>query len=106
MASPVSLPVVPATAATWAKPVHPLPWHRSTRYPVTPTSSVEAVHARLIWLLLAAVAVKPEGDVGGGVACVGGAAAVSPPSPPPKRKVRGKTPQATTAPGHRTAIEF
>ena len=46
--------VVPATVATWAKPVHPLPWQRSTRYPVTPLL-VEALHARLIRLLPTAV---------------------------------------------------
>ena len=32
---------------------------------MTPTLSVEAVHARLIWLALAAVAVKLDGAVGG-----------------------------------------
>src|SRR5437870_10848881 len=82
MASRVSLSVVPATAATWVKPVHPLPWHRSTRYPVTPTLSVEAVHPRLIWLLLAAVALKSEGGVGGVVSGGGGGPAISPPSHP------------------------
>jgi hypothetical protein len=39
--------------------------HRSTRYPVTPTLSVEAVHVRLIRVPLAAEAVKFEGAVGG-----------------------------------------
>src|SRR3989442_11702670 len=92
MASRVSLSVVPATAATWVKPVHPLPWHRSTRYPVTPTSSVEAVHPRLIWLLLAAVALKSEGGVGGVVSGGAGGPAISPPPPPPKRKSRGEPP--------------
>src|SRR2546425_2491408 len=84
MASRVSLSVVPATAATWVKPVHPLPWHRSTRYPVTRTSSVEAVHPRLIWLLLAAVALKSEGGVGGVVSGGAGGPAISPPSHPMK----------------------
>src|SRR5213594_4377189 len=85
MARPVSPYVVPATVVTWAKPVHPLPWHRSTKYPVTPTLSVEAVHARLIWLLLAAVAVRLDGAVGGLVSDV--PPEVSPPSHPVKVNV-------------------
>src|SRR2546428_13199901 len=99
MASPVALSVVPATAATWAKPVHPLPWQRSTRYPATPTSSVEAVHARLIWLLLAAVAVRFDGAVGGVVS--GAPPAGSPPPPPTSSTVRGKHP----SPAHQRSNE-
>src|SRR2546425_40085 len=94
--SPVSLYVMPATVATWAKPVHPLPWHRSTRYPVTPTSSVEAVHARLIWLLLTAVAVGFDGAVGGLVSGV--PPAVSPPSQPVKVNAGGYA-SIPTSPG-------
>jgi hypothetical protein len=45
--------------------VHPVPEHRSTKYPVTPTLSVAAVHARLICVAPAAVAVSPVGAVGG-----------------------------------------
>ena len=59
--------------AIGANAAHPLPWQRSIVYPVTPTLSVAAVHARLIWLLLAAVAVRFDGAVG---ACVSGAAGV------------------------------
>ena len=44
--SPVSLKVVPVGVPTCAKLVQPDPWHRSTRYPVTPTLSVDAVHDR------------------------------------------------------------
>ena len=57
----------PALVAICAKLEHPAGWHRSTRYAVTPVSSVEDVHARLIWLLDMAVAVRPEGLVGGWV---------------------------------------
>src|SRR5438128_10066327 len=96
MASRVSLSVVPATAATWVKPVHPLPWQRSTRYPVTPTLSVEAVHARLIWLLLAAVAVRFDGAVGGLVSGVVGGPAGSPPSHPVKGKFGGNASKPTS----------
>src|SRR2546427_12877659 len=104
MASRVSLSVVPATAATWVKPVHPLPWHRSTRYPVTPTLSVEAVHPRLIWLLLAAVALKSEGGVGGVVSGGAGGPAISPPPPPLKIKARGYAPLPTTPGAEGTSL--
>jgi hypothetical protein len=40
---------------------------------VTPTLSVEAVQARLIWLALTAVALSPLGAVGG---CASGACCV------------------------------
>ena len=49
----------------WTNPVQLEPWHRSTRYPVTPTLSVDAVQLRLIWLPLAAVAVRFDGVLGG-----------------------------------------
>ena len=39
---------------------------------MTPTLSVEAVHDRLIWLALAAVAVKLDGAVGGVVSTAEG----------------------------------
>src|SRR2546427_11171449 len=81
---------MPATVATWAKPVHPLPWHRSTRYPVTPTSSVEAVPARVIWLLLTAVAVGFGGAVAGLVSGV--PPPVTPPLPAGEAKPRGIRP--------------
>jgi hypothetical protein len=42
---------------------------------VTPTSSVDGVHVRLIWLELAAVAPSPEGTVGGVVSDVKGVTA-------------------------------
>ena len=61
------------------KLLHPAPWQRSTRYPVTPTLSVDAVQLRLIWLPLTAVAVRFVGAVGG---CV---------SPPPPTGVRNAT---------------
>src|SRR2546430_16112262 len=54
---------------TWRKFVHVPPAQRSTWYPATPTSSVDAPQPRLIWLLLAAVAVSVAGAVG---ACVSG----------------------------------
>ena len=44
--SPVSLKLVPLGVPTCANVVHPAPWQRSTRYPVTPTLSVDAVHLR------------------------------------------------------------
>jgi hypothetical protein len=51
--------------AICAKFEQPVPWHRSTWYPVTPTLSVEAVQLKLICALDAAVAVSPLGGVGG-----------------------------------------
>ena len=54
---------------TCAKLLQPVPWQRSTRYPVTPTLSVDAVQLRLIWLPLTAVAVRVPGVLGG---CVSG----------------------------------
>jgi hypothetical protein len=50
---------------TCAKFVQPAPWQRSTRYPVTPTLSVEAVQARFIDVLPEAVAESPVGWLGG-----------------------------------------
>ena len=63
--SPLSANVVPLGVPTCAKLLHPAPWQRSTRYPVTPTLSVDAVQLRLIALLAAAVAASPVGAVGG-----------------------------------------
>ena len=60
--------------AICAKPVQLAPWHRSRRYPVTPTLSVAAVQVSVIWLVEFAVAVNPDGAVGG---------VVSPPPPLP-----------------------
>ena len=60
--------------AIWAKVAHPAPWHLSTRYPVTPTLSVEAVQVRLICAPLAAVATRFVGAVG---ACVSGGPAAA-----------------------------
>jgi hypothetical protein len=54
---PVSLKEVVVAAAIFA----PL---RQTSYPVTPTSSVDAVQARSICVALLTVAVKPVGAVG------------------------------------------
>src|SRR5437773_435849 len=71
----MSLYVAPPAVAIGAKPVHPAPWHRSTGYPVTPTSSVDAVQLRLIWLPLTAVAVRLLGAVG---ACVSAGAGLAP----------------------------
>jgi hypothetical protein len=44
---------------------------------VTPTVSVEAVQARLIWLLLAAVALRLDGAVGGVVSGAAGVVALA-----------------------------
>ena len=60
----VSLYVVAVTVARAAKSVHPAFWHRSNRYPVTPTLSVEAVQARSTRVLVLVVAVRFEGAVG------------------------------------------
>jgi hypothetical protein len=79
---PVSVYEVPATDATCVKALQPAPWHRSTRYPVTPTLSVDAVHATLIWLLPLAAAVRFVGAVGGCVSAVPPPPAMSPPSHP------------------------
>ncbi len=68
--------VVPdVTVANAAKFAQPDPWHFSTKYPVTATLSVDAVHARLIRVAEAAVAVKLPGTVG---AVVSAAAGVTP----------------------------
>jgi hypothetical protein len=63
--NPASLNVVAVGVAICAKFAHPGPWHLSTLYPVTPTLSVDAVQARLICVVVAAVAVKFVGGVGG-----------------------------------------
>src|SRR2546425_7344797 len=70
---PVSLYVAAVGVAICVKLEHPAPWHRSTRYPVTPALSVEAVQLRLIWLDDIALAARFVGAVG---------ACVSPPPPP------------------------
>src|SRR3979490_1980183 len=62
----MSLYVVPATIAIWLKPLlQPAPTQRSMRYSLTPTRSLEAVQARLIWLTETPCAVSPLGAVGG-----------------------------------------
>jgi hypothetical protein len=63
--SPVSLNVVAVGVAICTKFAHPVPEHRSTLYPVTPTLSVEAVHVRLMDDADVAVALKLAGAVGG-----------------------------------------
>src|SRR5829696_3958164 len=55
------LKLVPVAVPTCDQLVHDVPWHRSTRYCVTPTSSVDAVHDRSIRLALTAVALRPPG---------------------------------------------
>ena len=62
---------------TCAKPVQVVPWHRSTRYPVTPTLSVAAFHDRSIWLVLTVVAVSPPGAAGAVVSGAAGVVAVA-----------------------------
>ena len=62
---------IPVGAPSWAKLAHPAPAQRSTRYPVTPTVSVDAVQLRLIWLLLIGVAVRAAGVVGAVVSGAG-----------------------------------
>jgi hypothetical protein len=47
-ASPLSVNAGTAGVPTWMKLVQLAPWQRSTRYPATALSSVDAVHARLI----------------------------------------------------------
>ena len=61
----MSLNVVPVGVAICVKFAQRDPGQRSTLYPVTPTLSVDAVHAKLICELEAAVAVKFVGAVGG-----------------------------------------
>ena len=72
-ASPVLLKLVEAVVPTCAHFVQLVPEQRSIRYSVTPTASVAAVQARLIWLVLMTVAASPVGAVGG---VVSGAAGV------------------------------
>src|SRR5262249_49238592 len=55
----------PAVAAISANVAHPPPWHRSTRYPLTPTLSLDAVQFRPIAMPDEAAAVNPDGAVGG-----------------------------------------
>jgi len=69
----VSLKVVPAGAPTCTKLALP-GFSRSTKYPVTPTLSVDAGQLRLIWLPLTAVAVRLAGVVGD---CVSGVVALA-----------------------------
>jgi hypothetical protein len=57
--------------AICAKFAQAAPEHRSILYSTTPTLSVEAVHARLIDVASAAVAVKFAGAVGGVVSGLG-----------------------------------
>ena len=46
--SPVSLYEVPVVVPICAKLLHPDPWQRSTKYPVTPTLSLDGAQDRLI----------------------------------------------------------
>ena len=61
---------VPAGAAIWAKFLQPEPEQRSTRYPVTPTLSVEAPQDRSTSLPETAFAVSVPGCDGGVVSGV------------------------------------
>ena len=70
----MSVRVVPVGVPTWVKVVQVAPWQRSTRYPLTPTLSVDGFQARLIWPPAAGVAVNPDGVDGGVVSGVGVAA--------------------------------
>jgi hypothetical protein len=70
--NPVSLNVVAIGVATCAKFAQGAPWHLSTLYPMTPTLSVDAVHAKLSCAGEAAVAAKFVGVVGGVVSGGGG----------------------------------
>jgi hypothetical protein len=72
-ARPASPNDVPGDVPTGTKFVHPAPVQRSTPYPVTPTSSVAAVHVRFTCDELAALAITFVGAEGGdesGTACV------------------------------------
>jgi hypothetical protein len=69
-ARPVSLYEVPDGVAIWTKFEQLEPWHLSTRYPVTPALSVDAVQERLIWEEEIAVAERPVGTEGGVVSAV------------------------------------
>jgi hypothetical protein len=62
--------VAPLVVAIWANEVQLAPVHRSMRYPVTPTLSVEAVQLSPICVLEDAVAVTPPGAVGTWVSAV------------------------------------
>src|SRR2546428_13918732 len=68
---------------TWAKLLQPGSWQRSTRLLVP--AAVQVVQVRLIWLLLAAAAIRLDGAVGGGGAWVVALAALEyalrPPGP-------------------------
>ena len=78
VAEVVSGPEIPVVdPEICVKFAHPAPWQRSTRYPVTPTLSVDAPQLRLIWLALAAVAVSAPGAVGGCVSEPAGVVALA-----------------------------
>jgi hypothetical protein len=62
--------------AIWVNVVQPAPWHRSTRYPATPTLSVEAVQLTVIDRPTA-VAVTPPGTDGGVVSGSAGVVALT-----------------------------
>jgi len=72
--NPVSEKLVASAVAApiCAKLLHPAPWQRSILKLVSLLAL--STHARLIWLLDAAVAVRPLGAAGGG----GGGATVAP----------------------------
>src|SRR2546422_2208127 len=76
MRRPPRSTLFPYTTLFRSKLVQPAFWQRSTRYPVTPTLSVDAVQARLIWLADAAVAVRLDGAEGGVVSGGAGVTAV------------------------------
>ena len=61
----MSLKLVPAGVAIWTKLLQPTPRQRSTRYPLTPAASVDALQERSIRLVLTGVAANPDGAVGG-----------------------------------------
>src|SRR2546422_9134973 len=77
MRRPPRSTLFPYTTLFRSKLVQPAFWQRSTRYPVTPTLSVDAVQARLIWLADAAVAVRLDGAEGGVVSGGAGVTALA-----------------------------
>ena len=71
------LNVVTVDVPTCANVLHDTPVHRSTRYPVTATLSVDAVQLRLIWFAPATLPARPVGAVGAVVSTAAGVVAVT-----------------------------
>jgi hypothetical protein len=78
---------VPVGVAIWAYVVHVAPEQLSTRYPVTPTASVDAFHERFICDEEITDAEKPDGTEGAVVS--GAVLMVSVPILNPERIVAG-----------------